>query len=80
MLAGLAFGVGLVALLEYRDNGFKTDEQVAALLGLPVLAVVPVMRSEQERRWARLWRLGMHVGCGTTVAGCLAVLAYTFVR
>ena len=80
MVAGLALGVALVGLLEYRDNGLKTDKQVVALLGLPVLAVVPVMQSEDERRRARLRNVVTHLGLGMTVAGCLAVLAYTFVR
>ena len=80
MLAGLAVGIALVGLLEYRDNGFKTDKQVVAVLGLPVLAVVPVMQSDEERRRARVWRGLTHLGLGTTVAGCLAVVAYTFLR
>ena len=80
MAAGLALGIGLIALLEYRDNGFKTDKQVTEILGLPVLAVVPVMQSDEERRRLRTWRTIMHAGLGATVAGCLAIVAYTFVR
>jgi polysaccharide chain length determinant protein (PEP-CTERM system associated) len=80
ILGGLAVGIGLIALLEYRDASFKTDEEVARLLELPVLAVVPVMQSEVERRVTRRRRWLMHTGLATTVAGCLAVLVYTFVR
>jgi hypothetical protein len=76
----LAIGIGLIALLEYRDSGFKTDKQVTALLGLPVLAVVPVMQSDVERRRLRTWKMLMHGVLGTAVAGCLAIVAYTFVR
>ncbi len=39
--AGLALGVGLVALLEYRDNSFRTDDEVVSVLALPVVAVIP---------------------------------------
>ena len=50
MAAGLALGLVLVALLEYRDRSFKTDDEVIGLLALPVLAVVPLMQSNDERR------------------------------
>jgi protein tyrosine kinase modulator len=79
MAAGLAVSLFLIALLEYRDVSFRTDDEVAHHLAFPVLAVVPVMESDQERRRTnrRKWLLGF--GLGSTVAGCLAVLVYTFV-
>lgn len=80
MAAGLSLGLALVALLEYRDSTYKTDDELMSVLSLPVLAVVPRMQSDQERRKSlkRRWLLG--IGLGGTVAGCLAVLVYTFVR
>ena len=80
MVAGLVVGLALVGLLEYRDQSFKTDDEIIGLLALPVLAVVPVMESYSERRRARRHRLYLGVGLGSTVVGCLAVLIYTFVR
>jgi polysaccharide chain length determinant protein (PEP-CTERM system associated) len=80
VLAGLAVGGALVALLEYRDRSFKTDEQVTRILELPVLAVVPFMQSDAEKRRSLLFRVAVNVGCGATVAVCLAVVAYTLVR
>ncbi len=47
---GLSIGLGIVALLEYRDSTFKTGTEVEQLLQLPVLALVPMMASEVERR------------------------------
>jgi polysaccharide chain length determinant protein (PEP-CTERM system associated) len=52
-LIGLAIGLGLVGLLEYRDSTFKTEGELAQLLQLPVLALVPMMASEIERRAQR---------------------------
>ena len=54
-LAGLALGLALIALLEYRDTSFRTDDDVALSLSLPVLAVIPAMttRRERERRQAQ---------------------------
>jgi uncharacterized protein involved in exopolysaccharide biosynthesis len=80
MGAGLFIGLALVGLLEYRDTTFKTDDEIRHVLDLPVLAVVPLMRSEAERRRVGLMRWTVNLGLAGTVAGCLAILAYTFVR
>ncbi len=40
-VAGLGLGLGLVALLEYRDATYKTDDDVVMALALPVLAMIP---------------------------------------
>jgi polysaccharide chain length determinant protein (PEP-CTERM system associated) len=80
MGGGLALGVMLIALLEYRDKSFKTDTEVMQVLSLPVLAVVPRMQSPAERKWAFRKRLALNVACGTTVTVCLAVVVYTFIR
>lgn len=55
LFAGLAVGLGLVALLEYRDTTLKTDDDVITSLALPVIAVIPAMtngldRARQKRR------------------------------
>jgi len=79
LLGGLAVGVGLAALFEYRDGSFKTDSELAGVLALPVLAVVPLMESEAERRAAFRRRLLLNAGLGSAVAVCAALVAYTFV-
>jgi len=78
--AGFALGLLLIAWLEYRDTSFKTDDELASLLTLPVLAVVPLMQSNEDRQRLTRRKLMMGVGLGSTVLGCLAVLVYTFVR
>lgn len=40
-LAGLLFGIGMAALLEYLDQGLKTADDVTERLGVPCLAIVP---------------------------------------
>ena len=50
---GLALGLFLIAFLEYRDTSFKCEDDVVRLLDLRVLAVVPLMVSEAERRTPR---------------------------
>lgn len=70
LLAGLALGIGLAALLEYRDTTFKTDGDIVSTLALPVLAVVPVMLTTDERRRASRVRL-----VAWSAAGVLALCA-----
>jgi polysaccharide chain length determinant protein (PEP-CTERM system associated) len=53
---GLALGLLLITLLEYRDSSFKCEDDVIRLLDMPVLAVVPLMMSDPERR-TRKWRV-----------------------
>ena len=55
-LFGLGLGVGLVALIEYRDSSLRTDSDVVTALGLPVLAMIPVMRTTSQvtgQRWVK---------------------------
>jgi protein tyrosine kinase modulator len=80
MAGGLGVGLALVVLFEYRDTSFRTDEDVANTLSLPVLAVVPLMQSPRDHRRAIARRWFVTISLGGTVAGCLAVLIYTFVR
>jgi uncharacterized protein involved in exopolysaccharide biosynthesis len=77
---GLALGLLVIGLIVYRDSTFKSDSEISSLLSLPVLAVVPLMESDVERRRALKRRLAMHTLWGCTVMGCLSVLVYTFVR
>jgi polysaccharide chain length determinant protein (PEP-CTERM system associated) len=49
-IAGLVLGVLMVGVLEYRDSSFRRPEEVIGSLQLPVLASIPVMVSERERR------------------------------
>lgn len=39
--AGLAFGLGLAFWLEMRDKSIRTEQDVAAALGLPTLVAIP---------------------------------------
>jgi len=43
LLMGLALGVALAAVLEYRDSTLKTEDDVRLFLSLPVLAAIPVL-------------------------------------
>jgi len=49
-VAGLGFGLGLAALLEYRDTTLRTDDDVLMTVSLPVLAMIPMMVTTADRR------------------------------
>jgi polysaccharide chain length determinant protein (PEP-CTERM system associated) len=49
-MAGLAVGLGLVALFEYRDTTLRTDDDVVMAVSLPVLAMIPMMVTSAEQR------------------------------
>jgi polysaccharide chain length determinant protein (PEP-CTERM system associated) len=80
IIGGLAVGLGLVGLLEYRDQSFRTDTELGGYVSLPVLAVVPLMRSGKEEKKAFRHRVLLNAGCGSAVLVCVALLTYTFVR
>ena len=54
-IGGLVLGFLLVGFSEMRDSSFKLEQDVMRTLDLPVLALVPVMSSDAERR-AQRWR------------------------
>jgi polysaccharide chain length determinant protein (PEP-CTERM system associated) len=49
---GLLLGLGLIALSEFQDSSFKSEQDVVKVLSLPVLALIPVMVSESQRNGA----------------------------
>jgi polysaccharide chain length determinant protein (PEP-CTERM system associated) len=50
LATGLFLGLLVVALLEIKDGSLKSDADVAQVLKLPVIAVVPSVLSAQERQ------------------------------
>jgi polysaccharide chain length determinant protein (PEP-CTERM system associated) len=72
--SGLLFGVALVAFLEYRDDSFRTEDEVHSLLGLPVLARIPnlrtavdLVRMRRRRRVVVSAAVALFVGVGAIV-------------
>jgi polysaccharide chain length determinant protein (PEP-CTERM system associated) len=76
IFGGLAFGIALAALLEYRDTTLKSDDDVVTSLSLPVLAVIPAMTNvverTRQRRRTRLMLLATSIGSVLLVAAAVA--------
>jgi polysaccharide chain length determinant protein (PEP-CTERM system associated) len=66
-IIGLCMGFGFAALLELRDSTVRTEDEIVRLLALPVVAMVPLMRTNADRRRAR------HRSLAAGAAGLLVV-------
>jgi polysaccharide chain length determinant protein (PEP-CTERM system associated) len=79
-LVALAAGLGLGALMEYRDSSFRSEQDIVTSLAMPVLAVVPRVTTSAEARTRGRRRLvvGSLAGAATVVAG-IAVVAWRLV-
>jgi uncharacterized protein involved in exopolysaccharide biosynthesis len=73
-LLGLALGLLLTALLKLRDSSFAREGEVARLLDLPVLAFVPMMISESERRSKRRRSVLLDVAASAVFVAATVVL------
>lgn len=73
-LLGLALGLLLTAFLKLRDSSFAREGEVARLLDLPVLAFVPMMISESERRSKRRRSVLLDVAASAVFVAATVVL------
>ena len=80
LVMGMAIGVGLIALLEYRDRSLRTDDDVMLVLALPVLAVIPQMLTSGERQVMRRRKLMMSAAGAVAVMCVAVVFVWKFVQ
>ena len=71
---GLFIGLVLVGFLEYRDSSFKTEEDINRLLGLPVLARIPLMVTKGDQLKRQRKRLITSTATAVVVLGAGAVV------
>ena len=71
---GLALGLGLAVLLEYRDTTLKTEDDVVQMLALPVLALIPIMARSHDHRGLGRRRIVM-ISCAATIMLLLSAFA-----
>ena len=75
-MAGLGFGLALLALLEYRDTSFRTEEDFTLSLSLPVLAIIPAMVTRPERERAKRRQLVVVSASVVAMMGAIAVIVW----
>jgi polysaccharide chain length determinant protein (PEP-CTERM system associated) len=71
---GLVLGFVLVGFLEIRDSTFNEEVDVARALNLTVLAMIPVIATNAERRSERFKRIAVDCGGVLIVVACVTVL------
>jgi polysaccharide chain length determinant protein (PEP-CTERM system associated) len=72
-LVGLGCGVVLAAWREYRDTSLHTEADVATMLAIPILALIPGMITDGERRDQRRRKL-LYYGAAAVALLLSAVL------
>ncbi len=66
----------MIALVEYRDTSFRTEDDFTLSLALPVLAVIPAMVTRPERQRAKKRRLVAVSASLVAMAGAIAVIVW----
>jgi uncharacterized protein involved in exopolysaccharide biosynthesis len=70
--AGLLLGLSVVGFQQYRDSSFATDHEIELVMNLPVLAIIPALSSDAERREHKRRRLLVNIGGMAVVASSVA--------
>jgi len=74
---GLALGLLIIGLIEYRDSSFKTDREIERICKLPVLAVVPLMTTKEERQRVRYRRIAaVSVAAAVALVSAVAIAVW----
>jgi polysaccharide chain length determinant protein (PEP-CTERM system associated) len=77
-IGGVALGLALVLLLEYRDRSFRSPQDVQTVLSLTVMATVPVMRTVEDKRRTRLSQMAAWGSAAACVCVSAAAVAWKF--
>ena len=75
---GLGLGLGLAAILEYRDSSLRCEEDVVTALALPVLALVPTMTTANERMRRKRHRLVLASSGAVAILVAAGLVAWNF--
>ena len=75
-LAGLVLGLLIAGIREWRDTTFKSPSEIADVLNLPLLALIPYLATDADRRRFE-WQRTRTVAATT---GVLAIGGYVFWR
>jgi polysaccharide chain length determinant protein (PEP-CTERM system associated) len=74
---GLLIGVGIVAALEFMDTTLKSEEDIRTILGLPVIATIPVFAPKVGAGAMGQRIRGRLTGAGAAVLAAGAAIAWS---
>ncbi len=69
LLGGGGLGCGVILLLDFLVMGVRSREELAGVLGVPVLGVISDIVTPADKRRRRLWQAGL----SSAVALCIAL-------
>jgi uncharacterized protein involved in exopolysaccharide biosynthesis len=75
---GLALGLGLAGLFEYRDTSLRSESDVVLALALPVLGLVPTMTTKADRMKQRKRQVLVAASGVLFTLLCAAAIAWKF--
>jgi polysaccharide chain length determinant protein (PEP-CTERM system associated) len=75
---GLAIGLGMGGLLEYRDTSLRSEDDVLVALALPVVALVPTMTTTFDRVKRKRRRLLVASSGVLVMLLCAAAIVWKF--
>jgi protein tyrosine kinase modulator len=73
-IASLVLGLAIAVILEITNSSFAREDEIARVLSLPVLALVPLLTSDQERRRHRRWQLAGDVAASLVFVASAALV------
>jgi len=79
-IGGLALGLLASSLLLFLDSSFGREEDVIRALDVPVLAQVPSLTSDSERRQRRARQIIVDTAGTATVIGSVVFVAWVFLK
>jgi len=74
-VAGFLLGLLVVSIGEFMDTSFRREEDVVRALNLPVMALVPRVLTDHDKRTRRLRSLATNLAGVAVVLASLSVLA-----
>ncbi len=78
--AGFVLGFLVVGLLEFGDSTFRRETEIVKALSLPVLALIPAMPDEQERRAVRRQLWAANLSASLAFVASLGIVAIWLMR
>ncbi len=80
LAASIFLGIGLVSAAEFLDNSFRSFDDASAALPIPVLGVLPVIETEQDRRRRASRKRSRRLLLAATlvIAGSLVLVLYLY--
>lgn len=76
IIFGTGLGVGLTAVLEYTDNSVRKVEVLTMVTKLPVLAGIPEIMTDHQKKRVRYRRFALAMGAVCLIAGGIIVFHF----